>query len=200
MKDDLQSLAARLEHLSATFHHVGVRSCDDCGFNPTSRAGQCGAVPSAETGEIHGDRFAVGTSVESVVGFGVAKPKPAQTVGVAFVEAVMRSRQRRSSFLEGDLLFGPAWAMLLDIYCATLRGKRLAVSAVLIGSGAPDTTALRYLKVLQERGHVVRVADETDKRRSFVKIATPTFEAMTAYFAAAEADTIAILPPKMALS
>ncbi len=110
----------------------------------------------------------------------------------------MRSRERRSAFLEGDLLFDPAWAMLLDIFCATLRGKRLSVSAVLIGSGVPDTTALRYLRVLEERGYVARVADETDKRRSFVKISTPTFEAMTKYFAALEADTLASLPTKMA--
>lgn len=56
--------------------------------------------------------------------------------------------------------------MLLDIYCASLRAKRLSVSAVLIGNGVPNTTALRYLMVLEERGHVVRIPDETDKRRS----------------------------------
>ncbi|WP_285712884.1 MarR family winged helix-turn-helix transcriptional regulator [Erythrobacter oryzae] len=180
MKDDLHSLAARLEHLSATLDRLGIKAGCDVGLD----------VPPVGAND--------GPGVEPFAA--APKPAPGQTVGVAFVEAVMRSRQRRSSFLEGDLLFDPAWAMLLDIYCATLRGKRLAVTAVLIGSGVPDTTALRYLKVLEERGHVVRVPDETDRRRSFVKIAQPTFEGMTAYFAALESDTIAILPPKMALS
>lgn len=107
---------------------------------------------------------------------------------VGLTELVMRSRERRSALLADDLLFDPAWAMLLDLFCATLHGKRLSVSAVLIGSGVPDTTALRYLRVLEERGYVVRVADETDKRRSFVKISPPTFEGMAKYFAALDAD------------
>lgn len=89
----------------------------------------------------------------------------------------MRNRQWRSPFLEGDILFDPAWAIVLDTCCATQRGKWLSVSAVLIGSSVPDTTALRKLKVLEERGHVARIPDETDKRRSLVKSPSQTSRA-----------------------
>lgn len=199
MQNDLKTLAERLEHLSASFGRMGVRSCHDCGLGQTGH-GRAGTQPPGATNDCPGDERGAGIPDPRVVGFGGARPVAAQAEGLAFVKAVMRSRQRRSSFLDGDLLFDPAWAMLLDLYCATLQGKRLSVTALTIGSGVPDTTALRYLRLLEERGHVARVPDDSDRRRSFVKLTSTTFAGMSAYFAALEADTLAILPPRTAYS
>lgn len=101
---------------------------------------------------------------------------------------MLAAHKRRSAFIDGDLLFDPAWWMLVDLYCAELRGERLSVTAVTIGSGVPDTTALRYLHILEQRGYVQRTPDATDKRRLFVTMSRTIFKAMRDYMLALEAD------------
>lgn len=203
MQNHLGILAARLEQISATLDRMDARPASDgSGGQGCASCGYAQQAPVAEgegSAAQHGAR-ALQPPVTAGADPALRTPPPGarNATAIALAEAVLRSRERRSSFLEGDLLFDPVWAMLLDIFCATLRGKQLSVSAVLIGSGVPDTTALRYLRVLEERGYVARVADETDRRRSFVKMSVHTFEGMMDYFAALEEDTTAILPPKMA--
>jgi len=197
MEQTLGSLAERLEHLSARIDRMKVAPGCGCDSGCPLKS------PPPEALAAGGDDRCEGVRTKEPKAIGAswhagARKNPPPAVGAEFVEAVMRSRRRRTSFLESDLLFDPAWAMLLDLFSAALRNKRLSVTAVLIGSGVPDTTALRYLRVLEKRGHVERVPDEKDKRRVFVKITKPAFEGMAAYFAALEADTLAILPRRAA--
>lgn len=108
---------------------------------------------------------------------------------LALIEAFIAGRSLRGKFFDGDLLFDPAWSMILDLYRSYLKNERLSVTAVCIGSGVPETTALRYLRELEERGYVERIPDENDRRRIFSKLTKPTFEALTNYFASLRADT-----------
>ncbi|WP_158094340.1 winged helix DNA-binding protein [Erythrobacter donghaensis] len=101
---------------------------------------------------------------------------------MAFVEAILVARARRRTLLDQDLLFDPAWSMLIDLYRAALLGKSLSVTAVMIGSGVPDTTALRYLRILEERGYVERFPDKNDRRRIHVRLSPQKFMEMADYF------------------
>ena len=84
-------------------------------------------------------------------------------------EGIYRGRQRRREFFGEDLFGEPAWDMLLDLYIAEKKNKRVSVTAACIGANCPGTTALRWLQQLEGRGLVFREADPNDARRSFVR-------------------------------
>jgi len=96
-------------------------------------------------------------------------------------EDVYRERQRRREFFGDDLFGEPAWDMLLDLYIAERKSKRLSVTAACIGANCSGTTGLRRLQQLEERGLVARETDPTDARRSFVRLSERGYAAMTDY-------------------
>jgi DNA-binding MarR family transcriptional regulator len=71
--------------------------------------------------------------------------------------------------------------MLLDLYIAEKKNKRVSVTAACIGANCPGTTALRWLQQLAERGLVLREADPKDARRSFVRLSEQGYARMTDY-------------------
>ena len=95
-----------------------------------------------------------------------------------------RERRRRIETFGDDALFGePAWDILLDLFVAGEKGKRVAVTSACIGAGVPSTTALRWLNVLELRGLVEREDDNHDARRSFVCLTPKARAMMLEYFA-----------------
>lgn len=98
----------------------------------------------------------------------------------AQVEAsrLVEVRRRRERLL-GTRLFGdPAWNLLLDLFIQRLDGRLTTVTSACIGSGAPQTTALRYLAGLIERGIVVQRASSNDRRVQYVDLSPVGFERM----------------------
>lgn len=85
-------------------------------------------------------------------------------------EALYRLRQRRSSYIDRELLGEPGWDILLDLYVHEGKGKRLSVTSVCAGSNVPTSTALRWLAMLEKSGLVRREISATDRRRSFVDL------------------------------
>jgi hypothetical protein len=84
---------------------------------------------------------------------------------------IYRNRRRREQVFGDATLFGePAWDILLDLFVASRHQKRIAVTSACIGSAVPATTALRWIKILEERGLIEREVDEIDARRIFVRI------------------------------
>lgn len=113
----------------------------------------------------------------------------ADQADLAFVEAFIAARRMRLKFFDDDLLFDPAWSMMLDLYRSGLRGEQLSVTAACLSSGVPETTALRYLRALETRGYVERVSDPNDRRRYFIMLTKPTNAALAEYFAVLQAET-----------
>lgn len=81
-----------------------------------------------------------------------------------------QERRRRSKYFDVDLFGEPAWDMLLDLFVAGAVERRLSVTALCYGSGSSQTTALRWLGVLESKGLVGRSADKLDKRRVWVML------------------------------
>ncbi len=76
-----------------------------------------------------------------------------------------------------DKIFGlagfavsPGWDIVLDLYQSQANGRRDSVSSASIGAACPPTTALRWLKVLENMGLIDRAADPHDQRRVYVKL------------------------------
>ncbi len=88
------------------------------------------------------------------------------------VEGIYRARRLR------DDAFGaiagqfrePTWDILLDLYLAAAKGRPVSVSSACIGSGAPQTTAIRHLALLESAGLVIRSPNPMDNRAGIVTL------------------------------
>ncbi|MEZ5749805.1 MAG: winged helix DNA-binding protein [Caenibius sp.] len=99
------------------------------------------------------------------------------------VRKIIRQRQLRARFFDGDLFADPAWDMLLDLTAARVEHARVSVTSLCIASGVPPTTALRWISQMTEAGLLERVEDETDRRRAFIALTDRAADAMARYFA-----------------
>ena len=99
------------------------------------------------------------------------------------VRRIIRQRQLRARFFDGDLFGDPAWDMLLDLTAARAEHARVSVTSLCIASGVPPTTALRWIGQMTEGGLLERVEDETDRRRAFITLTDKSADAMARYFA-----------------
>lgn len=99
------------------------------------------------------------------------------------VRRIIRQRQLRARFFDGDLFADPAWDMLLDLTAARAEHARVSVTSLCIASGVPPTTALRWIGQMTEAGLLQRVEDETDRRRAFITLSDGAADAMARYFA-----------------
>jgi hypothetical protein len=98
------------------------------------------------------------------------------------VRRIIRQRQMRARFFDGDLFADPAWDMLLDLTAARAEHARVSVTSLCIASGVPPTTALRWIGQMTEAGLLKRIEDETDRRRAFITLTDKAVDAMARYF------------------
>ncbi len=99
------------------------------------------------------------------------------------IRRIIRQRQLRARFFDGDLFADPAWDMLLDLTAARGEFNRVSVTSLCIASGVPPTTALRWISQMIDAGLFERVEDETDRRRALIALTDKAAEAVSRYFA-----------------
>ena len=109
------------------------------------------------------------------------------------VRRIIRARQARARFFDGDLFADPAWDMLLDLTAARAEHTRVSVTSLCIASGVPPTTALRWIGQMSEAGLFQRVEDPGDRRRAFIALSDTAADAMARYFAAQDADALRLI-------
>ena len=112
----------------------------------------------------------------------VRKPRPAMP-DPRLVRRIIRQRQMRTRYFDGELFADPAWDILLDLTAARAEHMRVSVTSLCIASGVPPTTALRWISQMVDAGLLDRVEDETDKRRAFIALSENAADAMARYFA-----------------
>lgn len=88
-----------------------------------------------------------------------------------------RRDHRRQVFGNLGILNDPAWDIMLELYIAHATGNQLYASAVGAEAGIPQSTALRWLTVLEKEGLLRRRFDVFDKRRQWVGL-TPLARAL----------------------
>ena len=76
------------------------------------------------------------------------------------VRRIIRQRQLRARFFDGELFADPAWDILLDLTAARVEHTRVSVTSLCIASGVPPTTALRWIGQMTAVGLLERVEDD----------------------------------------
>ena len=94
----------------------------------------------------------------------------------------MRERALRARFLDGGLFGEPGWAILLDLFVAASEGREVPVISTCIASGSPQTTALRWIALLERRGLVMRRPDPSDSRSALLTLTPAADTAVADYF------------------
>ncbi|WP_240957081.1 winged helix DNA-binding protein [Pseudopontixanthobacter vadosimaris] len=103
---------------------------------------------------------------------------------------IIRQRQLRARFFDGDLFADPAWDILLDLTAARVEHLRVSVTSLCIASGVPPTTALRWISQMVDAGLLERVEDETDRRRAFIALTDKAADSMARYFVELGKDAV----------
>lgn len=98
------------------------------------------------------------------------------------VRQIIRHRQARARFFDGELFADPAWDILLDLTAARAEHSRVSVTSLCIASGVPPTTALRWIGQMTDAGLLKRVEDPSDRRRAFITLTDSAADAMARYF------------------
>ncbi len=112
------------------------------------------------------------------------RPRAVRAVDAAFVRRLIHARQRRVAAFGADLFADPVWDMMLDLLAARLEGRAVRTSSLCIAAGVPGTTAMRWIRLLTERGLFIRVADPHDRRSVLIALSDDTAERLTAHLAA----------------
>ena len=128
----------------------------------------------------------------TVLGALVERGGTVQDVTPALIAQIIEARHRRSEFFPGDLFADPAWDLLLGLYAAYLRQHRVTIHTVTKRSRVPATTALRWIRELQDRGLLTRTADPLDGRRVFVGLSFEGAVAMSCYL-----QSCGLAPPRL---
>ena len=102
-------------------------------------------------------------------------------VAAPWLRSVLRARRLRGAYFDGALFADPAWDMMLDLLAAQLERRPVGVSSLCLASSVPPTTALRWIRILTERGIFERRGDTADGRRVFVELSDPAAARLRAY-------------------
>lgn len=76
----------------------------------------------------------------------------------------------RSSAFAGLKLRNPTWDMLVALLAAKRSGTVLSMSDLCLMCDAPESTALRLIHQLREKGYAEMIADRSDRRRTRVSL------------------------------
>ena len=115
--------------------------------------------------------------------------KPSETlVPKDVIRRMIQTRNKRNKFFPTRMFADPAWDMVLDLAHAYFEDKPLAVSSACIASGAPMSTALRWIRELTDLGWIKRWPDTSDGRRDLVSLTDTAARAMMDYIASLESS------------
>ena len=109
------------------------------------------------------------------------------------VRRLIRARQQRARYFDGELFADPAWDMLLDLTAARAEHTRVSVTSLCIASGVPPTTALRWIGQMTEAGLFERVEDPSDRRRAFIALSDKASDGMARYFASLDKEALVLV-------
>lgn len=148
----------------------------------TLSPGMGGAAPAQATPAQNNAAFRFDPARKDAAGDKLVAPARPEMPDPRMVRRVIRQRQMRARFFDGDLFADPAWDMLLDLTAAHVEKAKVSVTSLCIASSVPPTTALRWIGQMTEAGLLKRIEDESDRRRAFITLTDKAADAMAAYF------------------
>jgi DNA-binding MarR family transcriptional regulator len=110
------------------------------------------------------------------------KSEPYSDEALATVAArLYKARQRRARHFDAAMFSDPAWDMLLDLFIAKVRGKEVRTLSLCVASGAPGSTALRWIAILAKNGLIERRDTPEDRRAKIVSLTMQGYRVMRRY-------------------
>lgn len=91
------------------------------------------------------------------------------------------SRRSRELCFAANIFAEPAWDMLLDLYVQRHRGRAVSIHSLCIAAAVPATTALRWIRKLDQCGLVARARSAHDNRVIHVALTANGLAAMERY-------------------
>lgn len=88
----------------------------------------------------------------------------------------------RSACFSDIKLRNPSWDMLVALLAAKRSGRQLSMSDLCLMSDAPESTALRLIHQLREKGYAEMVPDRSDRRRTRVMLTSLAEAQFDLYF------------------
>jgi DNA-binding MarR family transcriptional regulator len=95
---------------------------------------------------------------------------------VLVARSLLKGLTEQPDFGAKDIVFNPAWHLLLELFVAQLERRPVPVTNACLSLGTAQTTALRYLTDLERRGLIESLSDPADGRRRLIRL-TPRVEA-----------------------
>jgi DNA-binding response OmpR family regulator len=94
---------------------------------------------------------------------------------------IYRARRRRSKFFDASLFSEPAWDMLLDLFIASVHGRKVSTTSLCRAAEVYEAPGLRWIGILESQGLIRRrsVSEEGDLK--LVEISDSGFAAMRNY-------------------
>lgn len=97
-------------------------------------------------------------------------------------EAYNIRRYREKTFGSSQLFGEPTWDILLDLFIAELKNTKMQTTSVCIGAQVPQTTALRWITLLEREDLVHRYRDKGDSRRVYIQLTERALQKMVRIF------------------
>lgn len=81
----------------------------------------------------------------------------------------------------------PHWLMMLELFIAGEEQRLVSVSSLCMAAGVPSTTALRYVRTLEDRGIFERTVHPKDRRICHIRLSADARRQMELYLVAVAA-------------
>ncbi|WP_194954899.1 helix-turn-helix domain-containing protein [Sphingopyxis solisilvae] len=101
----------------------------------------------------------------------------------AVAHAEYAARRRRDKLFDADLFAEPAWDMLLDLFIQRHHERPVSVHSLCIAAAVPQTTALRWIGKLAEKGLIDRRNCTHDNRVIYIMLSEAGLDIMRRYLA-----------------
>lgn len=102
--------------------------------------------------------------------------------GVRQARLELHNRRRRDDYLPTHIFGEPGWVMMLELYISSDEQRPVPVTSLCAMSGEPQSTALRWIAILEQEGLVFRSDASPDKRVRIVSLSLTGLELLDDYF------------------
>jgi DNA-binding MarR family transcriptional regulator len=103
--------------------------------------------------------------------------------------AILAERQRRSRCFDANLFGEPAWDILLALYGGAESSGRQTIGQLIRWIQVPQTTALRWIAYLEDKGLVFRRPHPTDMRIAFIELSEKARTRLADYLAGVDIES-----------
>jgi DNA-binding MarR family transcriptional regulator len=113
----------------------------------------------------------------------------------ALATRIYEMRRQRTEFWPAELFGEPAWDIMLDLYIRECEGREVNVTSVCIASSVPQSTALRWVSLLESNGLIERRGAPHDFRVQYLRLTKDGSQRMQRFLRQTKGDHLGATEP-----